>query len=221
MNKLQKSSIASLMASVAVLSSGFAFAESPLTANIGVSSNYIWRGVTQTTDQSAVSGGIDYAHSSGFYTGTWVSNQNWTGPDNYEQDVYLGYGFEAGPVGLDFGYINYSYPVGPGTDDFAEAYVNLSYEMLTLGVASTTSKESEILENDTYSYLGAEFEVRQGLSLGLLYGNYDYEDDNLDYTHVQVSLSKDDFTFSYDATDMDAAAGDARITVSWGQTLDL
>ena len=47
------------------------------SANIGAVSNYIWRGVTQTGDQAAVQGGIDVAHESGFYAGTWISNVDW------------------------------------------------------------------------------------------------------------------------------------------------
>jgi uncharacterized protein (TIGR02001 family) len=53
-----------------------ALAQGPWTfsANIGAVSNYMWRGVTQTGDQAAVQGGIDVAHESGFYAGTWLSN---------------------------------------------------------------------------------------------------------------------------------------------------
>ncbi len=50
---------------------------SPVSANIGVVSNYIWRGVTQTQDGPAVQGGLDYAHPSGFYAGLWASNVDW------------------------------------------------------------------------------------------------------------------------------------------------
>lgn len=50
------------------------YAESSLTGNVGVTSNYIWRGATQGSDDSAVSGGIYYAHDSGLYVGTWVSS---------------------------------------------------------------------------------------------------------------------------------------------------
>jgi uncharacterized protein (TIGR02001 family) len=45
-----------------------------VTANIGVVSNYMWRGVTQTQDAAAVQGGVDYAHASGFTAGVWASN---------------------------------------------------------------------------------------------------------------------------------------------------
>jgi hypothetical protein len=57
-----------------------AAAEDPhsFSANIGAVSNYMWRGVSQTQDGPAVQGGLDYAHSSGFYIGTWASNVDFT-----------------------------------------------------------------------------------------------------------------------------------------------
>lgn len=46
-------------------------AQAEVTANIAASSNYYWRGITQTDDGAAVSGGLDYSNESGFYAGTW------------------------------------------------------------------------------------------------------------------------------------------------------
>ena len=57
------------------------FAESSFSANASVTNNYIWRGLTQTENEAAVQGGIDFAHDSGFYAGTWVSNVNY-GPSD-------------------------------------------------------------------------------------------------------------------------------------------
>lgn len=220
MKKLHKIIAASLLASAATAGSSVVLAESPLTANVGVASNYIWRGMTQTDDASAVSGGIDYANDSGFYIGTWVSNATWMATDGYEQDIYAGYGFNAGPVGLDVGYIKYMYPVGTGADDFAEAYVNASYEMFSAGLALTTSTEAGGQDSHQYMYVGAKFEVKKGLTLGVTYGDYDFDGGSAgDYTHMNVSLSKGDFTFAYDDTDV--ANSDPRFTVSWSQSFDL
>jgi hypothetical protein len=80
--KTQRFAVAAL--SGAVLSASFlvstpALAQGPwsFSANIGAVSNYIWRGVTQTGDQAAIQGGVDVAHESGFYAGTWASNIDW------------------------------------------------------------------------------------------------------------------------------------------------
>ena len=68
--------------------------EHSLSANIGVVSNYLWRGITQTDDKPAIQGGLDYSHSSGFYAGTWLSNVDFNLDENNpsaEVDLYLGY----------------------------------------------------------------------------------------------------------------------------------
>ena len=67
--------------------SGPAVAE--ITGNATVTNNYLWRGLTQTSNNAAVQGGIDYAHDSGFYIGTWVSNVNYAAGDvfSYEHDI--------------------------------------------------------------------------------------------------------------------------------------
>ena len=49
----------------------------PLTTNISLVSNYVFRGLTQTNGKPAIQGGIDYAFESGFYVGTWASNISW------------------------------------------------------------------------------------------------------------------------------------------------
>lgn len=207
--------------------SGHVYAESPLTGNIGVASNYIWRGLTQTKDESAVSGGIDYAHSSGLYVGTWVSNESWTTTPGYEQDIYVGFGGEAGSISFDVSYISYMYPVGTGEDDFAEVILSVGYGPVSLTYVPTIDKEaSGANQDDVYTSISAEFEVKKGLALTVLYGSYDFDGGSTsDYTHTHVSLSKDDFTFAYDVIDPDTEGtyndDDARFTVSWSKSFDL
>ncbi len=106
--KFNKQLITGLCAGSAMLVGGMATAQAGVSANIGVASNYIWRGVTQTNNQAAVSGGIDYEHDSGFYAGTWVSNASWTATASQEQDIYAGFGLTAGGVDIDLGGL---YPV--------------------------------------------------------------------------------------------------------------
>lgn len=223
--KLAKSLVAcSVLAATTGLSS-VAVAESPLTGNIGFTSNYIWRGVTQTNDDSAISGGIDYAHDSGFYVGTWVSSLG--GGAQYEMDLYAGYGFDAGPVSLDLGYITYIYQVDnsvPAPElDFDEVYVNAGWEMLSFGAAYTVDSEAGGEDSNLYLYVGADFEIAKGLNLGLVYGDYDFDAAAAeDYSHWQVSLSKDDFTFALDKNDLSGAGNDdMRFTVAYSKSFDL
>lgn len=222
MNKMTTSLVLGSALAASSLISGAAMAE--LSGNVGVTSNYIWRGMTQTGDVSAVSGGIDYAHDSGFYAGTWTSN---LGGGDHELDLYAGYGLKAGPVDLDFGAISYQYPVSETY--FHEGYVNASMSMFTLGAAYTVGSDDDdtpaFSSGDLYISIGAAFEVSKGLELGVTAGNYNFKDDLAeDYSHVQVSLSKDDFTFAIDkndATDSGAGEDNVRVTASWSKGFNL
>ena len=57
------------------------------SANASMTSNYIWRGLTQTENEAAVQGGIDYAADNGFYIGTWASNVH--GLEKIQSDAAL------------------------------------------------------------------------------------------------------------------------------------
>jgi uncharacterized protein (TIGR02001 family) len=78
-SRISRRSVSSAMLIACLGCSGTALAQAPwsFSANIGAVSNYIWRGVTQTQDGAAVQGGLDVAHESGFYAGTWASNIDW------------------------------------------------------------------------------------------------------------------------------------------------
>ena len=195
-----------------------------LSANIGVASNYMWRGGTLSNDVSAVSGGIDYDHGNGFYAGTWISGM---GGAQYEQDFYAGYGFSVGNgIDLDVGYIMYTYPVGADVLDFDELYVNATYQNFGAGIALTVASEddttAESSDGDLYMYVSAEFELKKDVTLTVLYGDYDFDNAaGEDYSHIQLVLTKGDFSIAYDDNDRAGDAGDARFTVSWGQSFDL
>lgn len=217
-----KTIVAAFMVSASLLASGAVFTRN-YTDNVDVSSNYIWRGVTQTSDQSAVSGGIDWAHPSGVYIGGWTSNLD---GNDYELDLYGGYGFNAGDVDLDVGFINYRYPVSgttPVLSDFAEIYVNATMKNYTAGAALTVSKQNTSQDTDIYLYGTGEFEVKKGLILAVTVGTYNFDDSAAeDYIHVRAAVSKDDFTFAIDKNDLDKTTGpdSMRISVSWSKSID-
>ena len=129
---------------VSVPSFALAAEESPhkLTANVGMYSNYIFRGISQTGGDPALQGGLDYTHSSGLYIGTWGSNVGWIedyqGYDsgNVEFDVYGGYrgGFGETGITYDVGAIQYIYPGkrGGAVDaDTTEIYAGLGWKWFT------------------------------------------------------------------------------------------
>lgn len=78
-----------------------------LTGNVGVVSDYMFRGVDQSSTGAAVQGGVDYGFDFGLYTGLWVTNASVAGGN--EADLYAGYGFKLGEFALDAGVIYYAY----------------------------------------------------------------------------------------------------------------
>lgn len=216
MKKMTKSLLAA-----AVLAATSTAAMADVSMNIGATSNYIWRGVTQSNDGAAVSGGIDYSNESGLYVGTWTSSL--AGGD-YELDLYAGFGGEAGAFGYDVGVISYQYPVSETY--FHEAYFNGSFNILSFGVAYTFGSDDDdtatFSKDDLYYHVGVESEVSEGVTVGATVGSYTFENDgDSDYTHYAVSVGKGDFTFAIEKNDMDdsgAGEDNPRVTVSWGQS---
>jgi uncharacterized protein (TIGR02001 family) len=92
--------------------------DSTLTANVGLFSEYIFRGISQTAGKPAVQGGFDWAHTSGFYAGTWASNASWLedfglySRSSLEWDFYGGYkqNFPNSDFWYDLGTLYYYYP---------------------------------------------------------------------------------------------------------------
>jgi len=232
-----KSLIATSVLAASAVTSSVAMAESAFTANIGVTSNYMWRSLSQTNEQSAISGGLDYDFGNGFYVGTWASNVSWTDPIGYELDLYGGYGFDLGATSWDVGYIYYGYPLtsndstlGTTSADFGEAYVNFTWTWLGLGVAyqtnAATDDPSVEESGNIYYYVSGDWEVG-GVGLGAKVGQYTFKNWSAgDYTYVEAYLSKDDFTFSVAKNNAEEAewytgVDDPRVWVSWSKSFDL
>jgi uncharacterized protein (TIGR02001 family) len=140
MNKSMKSLVAASVLA-AVMGSGAAMAGA--SANVGATSNYVWRGITQSADDAAVSGGLDYSHDSGVYVGTWTSSTAWGSP---EIDLYGGFAKTFGAVGLDVGLTRYYYPTDIGAFggnlDWTEAKVAVTYGPAKVTVARGDSAGS-------------------------------------------------------------------------------
>ncbi len=83
-----------------------------ITGNLGIFSDYRFRGISQTNKKPAIQGGVDFAHSSGIYLGNWNSNVDsglYNGA-NIEMDFYGGWKTTVDDFGLDIGAIYYYYP---------------------------------------------------------------------------------------------------------------
>jgi uncharacterized protein (TIGR02001 family) len=128
--------------------------------NVGLFSQYIFRGLTQTNNKPALQGGFDVNHKSGLYIGGWASNVSWlrdnanaaVGPvyqsgGSLEIDLYGGFKTDVKGVGIDVGALQYYYPgaLNKAVYDKAnttELYGALSYGWLQAKVSSVVSKDA-------------------------------------------------------------------------------
>lgn len=156
-------------------------AHAQLAGNIGLTSNYKFRGQDQDGSKSnmfkpALQGGVDYAFAnSGLYLGNWNSTVDWLPGNHLEVDVYGGYKFKAGPVDLDFGMIGYLYP-GNHSGNTTEAYGAATFGPVTVKYAHTLSK-------DYFGFAGAG---RRGRNTGYL--NLAFEQPVADKIKLKAAL---------------------------------
>ena len=179
MNKL-KTLVISL---VLIASSGIAHAVS-VSGNMAITSDYIWRGMTQNQGEVSVSGGFDLETDAGFYIGTWGGSANFGGGESLELDYYGGYAGSIGDIGYDIGFIEVTYPGASG--DFSETYLGLD----VMGVGIFYSAGDEFGDYTEISY---GIDAGPG-SIGLSYG--DYEDSGTNYV-IGYSIPVGDFELSF------------------------
>jgi len=163
-----------------LLLAGTGVVQAEFSANIGVTSNYMFRGLTQTDDGAAVQGGLDYAHESGVYVGTWASNVDFgDGFTGYELDGWIGFAGAFEQLNYDLGYIYYAYPGRRDLkdSDFGELYLNLNVDMLTDGVFYVTNTESAVREqfkDAVYYYASLDLPIAEDWSAGATLGRQDF-----------------------------------------------
>ena len=174
-NKIKKFLVAGILS---ISMSGVAMAA--VEWNTAVTSEYIWRGMSQGKG-AAVSGGIDVSGESGFSAGVWVSNVDFGDNATYELDVYFGYSF--GPVSV--GYIYYAYP--DNTDagyDFSEVNISADIGAFSLGANILADADWDMdFGDDVYYTIDTGFAVNDAIGIGLHLGFYDYDaaDEETDY----------------------------------------
>ena len=111
------------------------------TGNVGLYSQYVFRGISQTNEKPALQGGFDLGHKSGFYAGTWASNISWLSDGNPDVSASLEWDFYGGfklplPADFtaDFGVLYYwypgTYPTGYIKPNTTELYAAINWKML-------------------------------------------------------------------------------------------
>ncbi len=199
---------------VAALASSFVLpalaSDNTFTANVGLVTNYVYRGITQTTHKPALQGGVDYAHASGFYAGLWGSNVSWikdsgalaSGDKALELDTYLGFKGAAADVSYDIGAVRYNYlgtstvAAGFTTADTAELYGAATYKWFTAKYSYSLLDGFLTFpgtKGTSYFDLSASYTLEgPGVTLGAHYGKQDIKNFSAaSYTDYKLSASKD------------------------------
>ena len=175
-------------------------AASPLTFNVSVTSDYRYRGISQTRVKPALQGGADFAGPNGLYVGTWLSSIKWVkdggGDGNLEWDLYGGWKGEVGSgLTLDVGVLSYVYP-GNKLDPSAnttELYGALSYGPATLKYSHSVTNLFGFADskNSGYIDLSAAFDLGDGLTLAPHVGYQKVAHlSEASYTDYSLTLSK-------------------------------
>lgn len=163
-------------ASALVLCTLPAVSHADLAFNVGATTDYRYRGISQTRLKPAVQGGVDYTNG-GLYVGAWASTIKWIedfgGDAKVEIDIYGGFKGEI-TKGLtyDVGVLTYQYPsnklkpIGGANANTTEVYGALTYGPATLKYSHAVTDTFGNLDSDGSNYidLSAAFEVA-GLSV--------------------------------------------------------
>lgn len=202
------------------------------SANVAMTSDYRFRGMSQNDETVAIQGGFDYAHESGFYAGTWASSIDWEdsnggSSDNttIEVDVYGGYGGDIGDTGIgyDVGVLRYLYPNAAANTDYdtTEYYGSLSYTYKDIGFSASVNHSPEMnflgADDSNYWNFAADYGFDNGWGIGASYGIFDIDEKrgqaDLDYDDWKIYVSKSyvgfDFELAYVDTDEDGVCDDA------------
>ena len=118
-----------------------------ISANLGVVSDYRFRGISLSDRDPAVQGGLDASHTSGFFLGTWASTVADTGGSNVELDLYGGYANSVASVDYSIMAVGYVYPGGEDVN-YYEFFGNLER---ALGAATVKLELAYIPEQDNFS----------------------------------------------------------------------
>jgi len=153
---IKKTLIATGLMAVAPLAAAEGVADY-FSANIALTTDYVWRGASQTDEGPAIQGGIDAALPIGIYAGIWASNVDF--PDvngdnaNIEVDFYGGYAHDFGNgFGADVGLIYYAYPKTDGLN-WLEGYLKGSYSKDGFDAGLSVNYSSDVFDsgqNGTY-----------------------------------------------------------------------
>ncbi len=164
-------------------SSGFSW-------NAAATSEYMFRGISQTDDRPAIQAGAGYSFSNGLYVGGWVSNVDFGSADedtDAEIDTFIGWNGDLGPTNLDVQLVRYNYVGEPDGVDYAynELIGKLTFAESYSATLGYTNDYLNTSTDSFYAAVGGSWDVGAGVNLtaGLGYTTVQGpEDGYLDYS---------------------------------------
>ena len=195
-----------------------------VTFNAALTSDYRYRGISQTRLRPALQGGADWTHTpTGLYAGTWLSTIKWTkdtGGGDVEWDVYAGKrGQLTADVSYDVGVLGYVYPANglkdvPGSADAntAELYGQLGYGPAYVKYSTALTNLFGFTDSRHSGYLdvGANVDLGNAFMLNLHAGRQDVRHhDAASYTDYKIGVTKDFGIASVTAALVGTNAGEA------------
>lgn len=195
-------------------------ANAGVTSTWTLASDYDFRGITQTAQDPAIQGSVDFASESGWYIGAWGSNVDF-GDDadvDLEVDVYTGFsGSSEAGLGYDVGLIYYAYP-DDNDFDYIEIYGSLSKDWFKGKVWYSNDFGGDTTDGDTpaaYVEGNGTFPLPQNFSVlahvGYSFGDYwdDADSEYFDYSiGVGYTFNKFNLALKWvDGSDLEIADG--------------
>lgn len=186
-----------------------AFAD--INGSIGYSSDYMWRGVSQSAGASSFNAGIE-VDSNGFFVGAWVGEVDFGDEATQERDLYLGYNLDVmDNLDVQLGLIQYRYDKGD-YDTVEEGFVKVGYNSLTLSYFLDTDTEND------YAHISYDLWFVNGVDASIGYG-YHGEDD--DFSTLTISKDINNFTLSAMVMLDEAFENQTTDSVSFGLSYNL
>jgi len=181
-----------------------------LTANVGLFSQYVFRGITYTNERPALQGGFDYAHASGAFLGIWGTNVDDAGlyGNTLEIDLYGGFANTIGDTGIGYnvGFLQFYYPdndkIAGQSPNTTELNAAISYKWLTLkysravtdffGLNSVSLGDGKgDTKGSDYWELNFNYVLPKDINLALHVGHQTVEDrSDFDYTDFLIGVNK-------------------------------
>jgi uncharacterized protein (TIGR02001 family) len=190
-----------------------------LSATMTVTSDYVFRGVSQTQESPAFQAAFDYAHEAGFYAGVWGSSVDFIPDDalpeeeddaDLEIDVYVGWSFAiTDDFSADVQLVRYIYPsTNDGFDyDYNEFIGKLGWSWLTFSLGYSNDVFN-LDESGIYYNVGGEWELPAEITLSAGVGYYDLDDALGDsYADYSLAVSKSWGKFNFSLGLYDTSGG--------------